>query len=205
MLQKHETTINYEENVLFLEIEKNDDFDEAALSDEEYNEIKRQNEKLTHDHVTTKLLANAGVCNCQMEAFTKKHMAKAKLLYGTNQAYQQQYQAKVEQEDVDKFKFSVIVTTENGVMNPEPACIMRECKFCHKVDIWGDIDVLTRIVAESTANKITNQQMEEKRELEAEARAAEEAAMVKDVIEEEVQDVEFENIEEPVENTEPAE
>lgn len=203
MPQKHEITINYEENVLFLEIEKNDDFDEATLSDEEYNEIKKQNEKLTHDHVTTKLLANTGVCNCQMEAFTKKHMAKAKLLYGTNQTYQQQYQAKVEQEDVDKFKFSVIVTTENGVMDPEPACIMRECKYCHKVDIWGDIDVLTRIVAESTANKITNQQMEERRE--QEARAAEEAAKVEDVTEEETQDVEFENIEEPVENTEPAE
>ena len=130
-------------------------------------------------------------------------MAKAKLLYGTNQTYQQQYQAKVEQEDVDKFKFSVIVTTENGVMDPEPACIMRECKYCHKVDIWGDIDVLTRIVAESTANKITNQQMEERRE--QEARAAEEAAKVEDVTEEEAQDVEFENIEEPVENTEPAE
>ena len=47
--------------------------------------------------------------------------------------------------------------------------------------------------------------MEEKRELEAEARTAEEAVMVKDVTEEEVQDVKFENIEEPVENTEPAE
>ena len=205
MPQKHEITINYEENVLFLEIEKNDNFDDSLLSDEEYDRLKKKNEKLTHDHVTTKLLSNTGVCSCQMEEFTKKHMAKAKLLYGTNQLYQQQYQANVEQEDVDKFKFSVIVTTENGVMDEEPACIMRECKYCHKVDIWGDIDVLTRIVAESTANKITNQQMEERREQEAEARAAEEAAKIEDITEEEAQDVEFENIEEPVENTEPAE
>lgn len=197
MPQKHEITINYEENVLFLEIEKNDDFDDSTLSDEEYDRIRKKNEKLTHDHVTTKLLANTGVCNCQMEEFTKKHMAKARLLYGTNQTYQQQYQAKVEQEDIDKFKFSVIVTTENGVMDPEPACIMRECKFCHKVDIWGDIDVLTRIVAESTANKITNQQLEEKAEMKANNE-------VEDVVEDS-QDVEFENIEEPVENTEPAE
>ena len=204
MPQKHENTINYEENVLFLEIEKNDNFDDSLLSDEEYDRLKKKNEKFTHDHITTKLLANTGVCSCQMEEFTKKHMAKAKLLYGTNQLYQHQYQANVEQEDVDKFKFSVIVMTENGLMDEEPACIMRECKFCHKVDIWGDIDVLTRIVAESTANKITNQQIEELWEQEAAEVIETENPEIENIIED-AQDVEFENIEEPVENTEPAE
>ena len=217
MPQKHEITINYEENVLFLEIEKNDDWSEENISEEEYNDIRKKNDKITHDSITTKLLANTGVCNCQMEQFTKKHMAKAKLLYGTNQTYQQQYQAKVEQEDVDKFKFSVIVTTENGVMDPEPACIMRECKHCHKVDVWGDIDVMTRIVAESTANKITNQMAEERRQRDAEEAMRLAEMNNGDVVDAEVIPVEeseeglmFETISEetnsdPVENTEPAE
>lgn len=209
MPERHEITINYEENVLFLEIEKNDNWNEEFLTDEEYNALKKKNDKLTKEHVTKRLLANTGVCSCQMEEFTKKHMQRARLLYGTNQTYQQQYQAKVEQEDVDKFKFSVIVITENGLMDPEPAFIARECKLCHKIDMWGDIDVLTRIVAESTANKLTNQAEEEQRQ-----RLADEAARMTnateivdaEVIEENSEDLVFEDIpDEEIENSEPVE
>lgn len=153
MPQNNNLDINYEDNVLFLEIEHNDFFDESKLTDEERENIKKKNEELTKKFITPNLLEKVDVCGCQMAEFTKKQMARSKLLYGTNQV-----QAGIlDQEDVDKFMFSVIVSTNNNLMDPEPLFIGRACKYCHKLEAWGDLDVITRIVAESTANKITNQ------------------------------------------------
>ena len=152
-MPQNKLDINYEDNVLFLEIEHNDFFDESTLSEEERSNIKKKNEELTKKFITPKLLEKVDVCGCQMEEFTKKQMARSKLLYGTNQV-----QAGIlDQDDVDKFMFSIIVSTNNNLMDPEPLFIGRACKYCRKLEAWGDLDVITRIVAESTANKITNQ------------------------------------------------
>lgn len=225
-MDTNKLNIDYENNVLFLEIENNDYFDESTLSPEEAEEIKKTNANLTDTFITSKLLSRVDVCGCQMEEYAKKRINRAKLL---NVNPMQQVGNGLEQEDVDKFLFSVIVATNNSRMDPEPLFIGRECKYCHKLEMWGDVDILTRVIAESTANKISNQQAEAHPQQEAEEPQNTQPQEVTDVMgnlmgglvggmlgnmmnnatnivdANIVKDDNVEVDEEPVENTEPAE
>lgn len=145
------TTINYEENVLFYEIEENDDFDYDGLSETEQKELDEYNSQ-KNDEFTKNLLDTIfpdNLCRCSVAEFIKREMSKAKLI--TNG----QATPTLRQGDVDNFKFAVTVITKNGRYD-NVSTIIRECKKCHKIEYYGSAEVFSQLLSEATVNFINN-------------------------------------------------
>lgn len=151
-MDKHNgTTINYEENVLFYEIEENDDFDYDTLSEEDQKALDNYNAQKNEEFTSTLLdtIFPDNLCRCQVADFIKREMSKAKLI--TNG----QPTPTLRQEDVDQFKFAVTVLTKDGKYNTV-STIVRECKKCHKIEYYGSAEVFTQLLNEATVNFINN-------------------------------------------------
>lgn len=147
----NDTTIDYEENVLFYEIEENDTFDYDALSNDEKRELDEYNAQ-KNDEFTNSLLDTIfpdNICRCSVTDFIKREMSKAKLI--TNG----QPTPTLRQEDVDNFKFAVTVITKNGRYDTV-STIIRECKKCHKIEYYGSAEVFSQLLSEATVNFINN-------------------------------------------------
>lgn len=147
----NDTTIDYEENVLFYEIEENDTFDYDALSNDEKRELDEYNAQ-KNDEFTNSLLDTIfpdNICRCSVTDFIKREMSKAKLI--TNG----QPMPTLRQEDVDNFKFAVTVITKNGRYDTV-STIIRECKKCHKIEYYGSAEVFSQLLSEATVNFINN-------------------------------------------------
>lgn len=179
------TTINYEENVLFYEIEENDDFDYDALPEEEQKELDNYNaqkdEEFTHTLLDTIFPDN--LCRCQVANFLKREMSKAKLI--TNG----QPTPTLRQEDVDQFKFAVTVLTKNG-KHDTVSTIVRECKKCHKIEYYGSAEVFTQLLNEATVNFINNSKDPDELQSVDFAQVLQDAGL-------EMEDIDLENIDDP--------
>ena len=119
-------------------------FDFDALSEEERKEIDDFNDKFINEKIQPMLLSNAAPCQCRMPEIMERHMRRSSLMQDPRMANMIQ----MTQEDVDAWKFSVIVYMEHGKYT-EVRLTVRECRKCHAVTFWGDSDVFTQLMAES--------------------------------------------------------
>ena len=142
--------INIEENVLLYEIEKNDDFVEPD-DPEIIKELNDHNDKYISEVMEPMLFKSFDVCRCQMQDFMARNESRRRLMNIDPRAYQ----PTIEQADLDKYNFAVILIMTDGKYDGVSA-IIRECKTCHKIDMWGDLRVYSRMIAEITNNFISN-------------------------------------------------
>ena len=140
--------INFGENVLYFQVERSDEPED--LTEAQLLEREQLTDKLIGEAVEPPLLANIDVCKCSMAEFMQKNERRRQLM----NLSPQQYQPGIDQDDIDNFKFAVVVITKDGI--PEGiSAIIRECKKCHKIEYWGNIAVFARMVAEITTNFIS--------------------------------------------------
>lgn len=142
--------INIEENVLLYEIEKNDFYTDPE-DPEIVKELNEHNDAYLANVVEPMVFRTFEICRCQMQEFMARNENRRRLLNVDPRAYQ----PTIEQADVDKYKFAVIILSTDGKYDGVSA-IVRECKACHKIDLWGDIRVYSRMIAEITNNFLSN-------------------------------------------------
>ncbi len=142
----NELSIKFEENVLFLIVDKFDD--ELERTPEETAELNQKNQEWITTTLVPKLLSLSGFCACRMSEVYERTQRRANLI------------AKpgimpvptIEQEDIDAYKYVVVVVAEHDQYE-SISLIIRECKKCNKLDFWGDSTMLGtamgRIINES--------------------------------------------------------
>lgn len=142
--------INYNENVVFFEIELSD-FNPDSLSASERKELEVANDNYINTVLTGLLLSKINPCECRMGKVQQKHMRRAQL-----SGNPQTYIPYPDQEDVDAYRYGIVVLAEKGRLTSVSA-IIRQCKECMKIDYWGDVIIFSRMVAEVTTNFFNSQ------------------------------------------------
>ena len=134
------------ENMEIYEVDvDNPPFSGEDLTEEELDDIAKANDAFIETKLTPELIRYSAPCGCRMNEFMARHQKRAQLL-GIRPG--QQYAAGLEQVDVDAYRFGIILTMENGRYT-KWNCIVKECKVCHRIEIFGDSRVITRLLAES--------------------------------------------------------
>lgn len=132
-------TINYDENVIFYIVDKNDDEEYYdSLPEDEKKALDDLNEKWIEEHLTPKLISLTGFCPCRMPEVMDRTTRRA-MLTATRPGTM--INPTVEQEDVDAYKFIVVVVADKDKYE-DISLIIRECKSCAKLDFWGDSTML---------------------------------------------------------------
>lgn len=152
--------LNFEDDVIFYEVERDESVNLDDLPQEVQDEIEAKNTKFLTEVVEPEIMKTFGICQCNMPEFIARNERKRQLLAVPPQAFQ----PTIEQEDVDKYKYAIIVISDHGVMTGV-SCFMRECKTCHKIDYWGDVSVFAHLLAEITTNFVTMNQETESEEV----------------------------------------
>lgn len=134
------------ENVDFYEIDLDNPPFNPDIADADYLEsVETENAEFTEKKLIPEMLRAAAPCQCRAGEFMAKNQKRAMLL-GVRPG--EQFAAQLDQEDVDANQFGAIVMMRQGKYT-DIACILRECKRCHKIDIYGRSNVITRLFAES--------------------------------------------------------
>lgn len=149
--------VNMEEVTFFDIDDGTTPFDEETVSADVLKEVEAANNKFIDEVINLELLKISQPCQCRMAEFMNKHQKRAALLGGPPNSYV----PTLDQEDVDAYKFGIIVRSVDGYIKSIEG-IIRECRNCHKIDFWGNSAVFTRLMAESFRNF-----MESTREAEA--------------------------------------
>ena len=123
-----------------------------AVGEEVAKENDEFNEKYIENELNQECLRHAMPCQCRAGEFMMKQQKRAQLL---NLKPGSPYMAKLDQEDVDAFKYGIIVEMSNGRYTRIP-CVVTECKRCHEIKIYGDSTVLTRLLAESFTHYVSS-------------------------------------------------
>lgn len=157
MSEPNRIRINWEDVTWFeVDLDKHP-IDLDALSEEERNAIEEFNTKYMNEQIGPKLIMYADPCPCRMAEVMQKHQRRAQLVGAQN------YIPTKEQDDLDAFKFSIITTIHEG-KTVSLDCVIKECRRCHRIEIFGDSSVLIRLMAESFRNYKTSQEEEEELE-----------------------------------------
>ena len=157
MNEPNRIRINWEDVTWFeVDLDKHP-IDLDALSEEERNAIEEFNDKYMNEQIGPKLIMYADPCPCRIAEVMQKHQRRAQLVGAQN------YIPTKEQDDLDAFKFSIITTIHEG-KTVSLDCVIKECRRCHRIEIFGDSSVLIRLMAESFRNYKTSQEEEEELE-----------------------------------------
>lgn len=157
MNEPNRIRINWEDVTWFeVDLDKHP-IDLDALSEEERNAIEEFNTKYMNEQIGPKLIMYADPCPCRMAEVMQKHQRRAQLVGAQN------YIPTKEQDDLDAFKFSIITTIHEG-KTVSLDCVIKECRRCHRIEIFGDSSVLIRLMAESFRNYKTSQEEEAEQE-----------------------------------------
>ncbi len=144
----NELSIKFEENVLFLIVDKFDD--ELERTPEETAELNQKNQEWITATLVPKLLSLSGFCPCRMSEVYERAQRRQTILQGF--ATDGGDMIQLTQEDVDTYKYVVVVVAEHDQYE-SISLIIRECKKCNKLDFWGDSTMLGtamgRIINES--------------------------------------------------------
>lgn len=132
------------ENVTFYDIESNDAFSFANLSAEEVAEIQKANAEFEKTVLHPELMGRAMPCHCQQPKLMERAATRMKLL--GQQPVNGQIPVELTQEDIDLNQFGVIVNTINGRYEGL-MCILKRCKACSEISIWGAIEPMTAMCA----------------------------------------------------------
>ena len=148
------------DNLDFYEVDvDNPPFNESDHTEEELKAIEEHNDKFMETDLNKTLIPMCNPCNCRMGEIMDRTMRRAQLL---GQRPGPNIQINLEQEDVDAYKFGIVVTMEGGRYKSID-CIVKECKKCHHIEINGNSSVITRLLAESFTHFVDNQEAEQER------------------------------------------
>lgn len=141
-----EPKINFDENVTIYEVDDvNNAPDLADLPDDERKEIVDFNDKFIREVLEPQLLAYAAPCECQQNKILARHFQRCKLMNKNPQTEP----IFIGQEEIDSSAFGVVINSHNNKY-VGASCIVKECKGCHKITIWGDAGVITHMIATGT-------------------------------------------------------
>lgn len=160
MVMDKSIKLDFDENVLFYEIEKEDDFVLDDLPEDERNKIEEENLKFMSEAIEPQVKKSFGICPCQMGDYVQR-MEQQRIIRNIPP---QQYNPVIDQKEFNKYMYAVIVISEHGKMTGISA-IIRSCKFCHKLDYWGDIEIFSHMVAEITTNFVSAKQCDAEEEM----------------------------------------
>lgn len=144
--------LDFDKNVLFYEIEKYDDTDLSALPEEVREEIAQANLQFLTEVVENHVKDSFSVCNCLVSSFLERNEQRRKILNLSPQGYVPE----ISQDDLDSYRYAVIVVSEHGYMTGI-SCVMRECLHCHEIKYWGNVETFAGLMAEVTTNFISAQ------------------------------------------------
>ena len=147
-----------DENIEFYEIEKNDNFDESALTDEEKNHIKHENDDFENGVVRQVIIHRAitSPCTCQAKKIMQRQMRRASIagpVAGANMQFTQ--------EDIDNYYNGVIVLAEGGI-DKKMLLYARQFKNCKNVEFNGDIRPMMRGLAQFYCDFLPDDEKEAK-------------------------------------------
>lgn len=145
-----------EENYLIYDVDMATEQQLAAMTEEELAESDKASLKFEAEQIKPAIMSHMGVCECRMHEFMERNQRKAMIA----NVDPRQFRPTIEQEDVDQYKFAVVTISDKNKMTGI-STIIRECKKCHKIDIWGDSNILAHLIAEVTTNFYTNQNAEQ--------------------------------------------
>jgi len=140
------------ENVVFFEVETNDQYNYASLTQEEKDKRAQANAAFEEQYIQQLMLNHAAPCQCQTPRIMERVQARLKLGVlkpGPNG----EIPMELLQEDLDTRKFGVIVTSENGFYK-RINMLVTQCKGCGDIHLTGDIDAITRMFAKAISNEI---------------------------------------------------
>lgn len=140
------------DNIIFYEIESNDEFDPATLSDKEKEELIAANVKFESEVIQQELMARAHPCNCQMPAIMKR--AQTRMMITGQMPVNGQIPVEIIQDDIDTRDFAIIVNSTNGRYTGV-ALIIAHCKGCGDLHFWGDIGPIAWLCAKTFADNTT--------------------------------------------------
>lgn len=149
----NELHLNFEEDVIFYEVEQDESVNLDELPQEALDEIEAKNTQFLAEVVEPEIMKTFSICPCNMNDFVARNEQKRK----TNAMLGVDFEPTIIQEDVDKYRYAIIVISNRGIMTGV-SCYMRECKNCHKIEYWGDVEVFAHLLAEITTNFVTMKQ-----------------------------------------------
>lgn len=153
-MDNNKSIIDYEENVIFLEIEETDE--DIEFTEEEQREIDAHNNEFIAKEIEPAIMRTFDVCKCNMNEFMAKNEARRRLM----NVPPQQYRPQIDSDDVAKYRFALIILTVHGKYTGINT-IIRECKNCHKIEYWGSVEVFAKLIAEITVNFFNRKQEED--------------------------------------------
>lgn len=131
--------IDYDNNVLFYIVDKADEPDYLdRIPEDEREALEKANNEWIQQHLTPKLMSLTGFCGCRMPEVMERTQRRAMLAALPPNAIVTPI---IEQEDVDAYKFVVVVVADHDKYE-DISLIIRECKKCSKIDFWGDAYML---------------------------------------------------------------
>lgn len=136
-----ELTIDFE-NLMIYEIDS-DDYGECETSRKLLDEINSDNDQFITEKLVPSLLSRCAPCSCRMQEIAEREIRKAQLLGRAPSP-----NIALTQEDVDAYKFGVVLTMEKGRYT-KINLIVRTCKKCKDIHFWGEGDVFTKLMAEA--------------------------------------------------------
>lgn len=140
--------INFDDNVLLYVVDKSDIPDYmGTLPREEQEKLNAKNDKWITDVLEHSILSTMEICPCQMQDFMIKNERKRQIMNIPPQAFQ----PTLDQSDIDKYRYAVIVIADKDEMQ-EVSAIIRECKVCHKISYWGNVAIFGKLLADITNN-----------------------------------------------------
>lgn len=148
-----------QDNITSFDIELNDGFKIAALSEDEQKAIMDQNAEFEQKYVQQALLKHASPCNCRMPIIQERMMTRIRLM-PTPPPPGTPIQMGLLQEDVDAQSFGIVLTTLNGVYKSIDTIVVG-CKSCGAVQIFGGVEGLTRAIAKGRTEELTYNQLME--------------------------------------------
>lgn len=145
---KFKVAPNYDENVTFYEVELDDNYDpDAADTSENLAEMENANDRFLTDVLNARIMSTFSICQCAMQSWIDKNERRRAIM----NIPPQQYVPAIEQEDLDNYKYAIIAIAERGYLK-DISAIVRECKTCHRIEYWGDINIYAHLLAEITTN-----------------------------------------------------
>lgn len=145
-----------EENYLIYDVDMASEQQLAAMTEEEMTASDEASLKFEAEQIKPTIMSHMGICECRMQEFMERHQREAMI----SNVDPRLLPHTIKQEDVDQYKFAVVTISEKNKMTGI-STIIRECKKCHKIDIWGDSNILAHLIAEVTTNFYTNQNAEQ--------------------------------------------
>lgn len=145
-----------DENIYFLEVDSNDNFDPAELDEAAATAMTSHNEKFEQDMKSTLLThIMMNICNCQMPGLMERPVRRQAITG-------RQGNVELEQDDIDKYACGVLVHSEDGI-HKDIVMMTTQCKVCGKMQMFGDSHMFLRAVGESYQGMLPRMMRDEAR------------------------------------------